>query len=58
MPENPRKKIDKSNPDYYILVVENEELFGPYTEDEFIEKCDELDIEHIFDWKITTDLND
>ena len=50
-------EIDTSNPDYYILVVESEELFGPYTENEFNKKCDELSIVHAFDWKITAELN-
>ena len=56
VPEDSNKKIDTSNPSYYILVVETDELYGPYTEDEFNNKCEELEISEIPEWIKTTRL--
>lgn len=50
VPEDLKKTIDTSNPDYYIVDVTSRECGGPYSEDEFRKQCLKLGIEEELNW--------
>lgn len=56
VPKDSREKIDTANPDYYIVVVDTEEVFGPYAKADFDLKCVELEINDLPEWIVTTKL--
>ena len=56
VPKDINEKIDTSNPEYYIVVVETDEVLGAFTEEEFNKKCEEIPITEFPEWIITTTL--
>ena len=50
IPEDYDKKIDKSNPNFYIVSVASGEAFGPYNEQDFSVCVQQLGIEEPIQW--------
>ncbi len=50
VPEDYDQKIDKSNPNFYIVSVASGEVFGPYSEQNFSAYVQQLGIEEPVQW--------
>lgn len=50
VPEDYNEKIDKSNPNFYIVSVTSGEVFGPYNEQDFSAYVQQLGIEEPIQW--------
>ena len=58
VPDNIKEPIDTSNPNYYIVDVAEEKCYGPFSESEFDDQCQELGAGGPVEWMEPEDLRD
>lgn len=50
VPEDYHEKIDKKNPNFYIVEIASGKVFGPYNKTEFSERVQQLGMEEPIEW--------
>ena len=50
VPEDIHQKIDLSDPDYFIVDVNEEKCYGPFDEQTFYKSCQELGVSEGLNW--------
>lgn len=50
VPDNLSESIDESNPQFYIINTVNDEIFGPLSKGEYLEKTSDMNFDNLSSW--------